>query len=268
MELARKQSRRGRRSPESKIKPKKTKKPARKKWTFDVESAADEISRILVERWGLDVSGVTPDFIRDIVADIVGGIVENRATKPTIESLVKNLERNKRMVLKAIAAKFVELEDLSVEQLEFILAYAPEIAGKAAPHLYRIAKGKGADHVIEALRVLWVQYGNPTRIECPYCGFNSVTPDLYCMICRREVRESDLKGKIGFRGLLEMFASTAPLSLVQEVLSSGFVLYDGEIKPPSMRPQSPGAVELFLTSEEKKLVSRIVEKRLKGGSGS
>lgn len=263
MELARKQSRRGRRSSEG---TKKSKTPPRKRWTFDVDSAADEISRILVERWGLDVSGVTPDFIRDIVADIVGGIVENRATKPTIESLVKNLERNKRMVLKAIAAKLVALEDLSVEQLEFILAYAPEIAGKAAPHLYRIAKEKGADHVIEALRVLWVQYGTPTRIECPYCGFNSVTPGLYCMVCGREVRESDLKEKIGFRGLLEMFASTAPLSLVQEILSSGFVLYDGEIKPPSMRPQSPGAVELFLTSEEKKLVSRIIEERLKGGS--
>ncbi len=260
--LARKRGRsRGKGRDKSASKSRKKGSRSRRKWTFDTVSAAREIASMILERWGLDLLGIDADFLVEIIYSIVSDIVASRASKPTVEGLYRNLDRNRRFVLKAIAAKLLERESLTPEQLDFILAYAPDLAGKAAPHLYRQAVRAGADHIVDALRALWIQYGKPTPIECPYCGFRSVAPDLTCIVCGKTIEEHDLKKSIRFAEKLEQFADTAPRSLVLEVLSAGFVLYDGEIKPPSMRSSSPLAVELFLSREEKELLKKRLEER-------
>ncbi len=178
-----------------------------------------------------------------------------------MESLYKNIYRNKHSFFKAIAAKLVTREKLSSEQLEFILAYAPDIAGKAAPYLYKEAKRIDADHIIDSLRLLWTRYGSPTPIECPRCGFRALTPELTCIVCGAQIDEKELKEYIGFEALLEDFARKAPLTVIQEVISSGLVLYDGErIMPLSQRSRGY-FVELYLTQREKEILERIMKER-------
>ncbi len=221
---------------------------------------------MLVERLGLDYAGIKPEFIQDIVEQIVQGIAESRATKPSLESLYKNIYRNRNMFLKAIASKLVLEENLTLEQLEFILAYAPEIAGKMSPKLYKDALKLNADHIIDSLRTLWIRYGKPTPVECPYCGFRAVLPDLTCGVCGRIIDEKDLKSHIKFDELLKVFAESSPLIIVQEVLSSNIAIFDGhKILPPSQKPHG-FYIEFYLSHREKELLEKIVkERRMKGG---
>ena len=222
---------------------------------------AGEVIPEVVNRLGLDYLGLTERELRDVIEPIISSIAEARSTKPSVESLVKRIVAGKQMLFKALAARLLEREELNMEQLEFIISYAPDIAGRAAPKLYRIAARIGADHIIDALRTLWEQYGKPTRVECPYCGFRSVTPNLECIVCGRAVEERDLKEKIGFRRLLERFAEEADPVLVEEAARTGLVLYDGDVKPPSLRASSPLAVELFLTKSERDLLKSILSRR-------
>ena len=223
-----------------------------------MEEVAGRIIPEIVLRLGIGYLGLTERELREVIEPVIESIAEARSTKPSDESLIKRITGNRHLILKAIAAKLAERDDLSVEQLEFIVSYAPEIAGRMAPKLYRIAEKQGAEHIIDSLRHLWDRYGKPMSIACPYCGFRAVTPDLTCIVCGRSIEEDDLKRSIGFEGLLEAFARRAPKPIVLEVYRSGFVVYDGEIHPPSMRSRAPLGVILYLSKKEKEALERFL----------
>ncbi|MCE4624781.1 MAG: hypothetical protein F7C35_02815 [Desulfurococcales archaeon] len=243
---------------------KRTRSRTRKKWTLDMKTVVPEVSKRVIESLGLDYIGIDIDSIKDLIEDIVSSIAEQRATKPSIDSLVSNIIRNKQLILKAIAAKLLQREDLTPEQVEFIVSYAPEIAGRAAPKLYPLAKKLGLDHVIDTLRYLWVRYGRPTPVECPYCGFRAVTPDLRCAVCGAQVSERDLKERIGFQELLEELAGRSPVAAL-EAVSAGFVLYDGErLWPPSAARSLSFYIEIYLNRSERELLERAARARITG----
>ena len=237
---------------------------SRRKWKLDVEEVAGEVIPEVVSRLGLEYLGLTERELRDIIEPIISSIAEARSTKPSVESLVKRIAAGKEMLFKAIAAKLLEREELGREHLEFIVSYAPELAGRAAPRLYREASRLGLDYIIDSLRYLWERYGRPLPVRCPYCGFRSVTPGLTCIVCGRSVEEEDLKESIGFEDLLRRFAETSDPSIVEEVLRSGIVLYDGELHPPSLRSRAPLAVELFLTRRERRVLEEALARRRLG----
>ena len=237
---------------------------SRRKWKLNVEEVAGQVIPEVVSRLGLEYLGLSERELRDIIEPIITGIAEARSTKPSVESLVKRIVAGKDMLFKAIAAKLLERDELTREQLEFIVSYAPELAGKAAPRLYREASRLGLDYIVDSLRYLWDRYGKPLPVRCPYCGFRSVTPSLTCIVCGRSIEEVDLKNSINFDNLLKRFAETMDPSLVEEVLRSGIVLYDGELHPPSLRSRVPLAVELFLTRRERKLLEEALARRRLG----
>lgn len=150
---------------------------------------------------------------------------------------------------------------LTLEQLELVVSYAPQLAGRAAPVLYREAKRLGADHVIEALRSLWLRYGRPTPIKCPRCGFNSVTPDLSCIICGASLEEEEVKETIGFSSMLRAFARSAPALLILEALRAGYVVVNHEVKPPSLKRPGSFGVDIYLTREERRILEEELRRR-------
>ncbi len=242
----------------------RTNRGKRKTWKLDMEKVAPEVSRAVVERLGLDFAEITEEMIIDIIEDIIQGIAESRATKPSIDSLINNILRNKDPFLKAIASKLVELENHTPEQLEFIVVHAPEAAGRAAPKLYREASRMGLDHIVEALRQLWNRYGKPTPFVCPRCGFRGLTPLLECMVCGATIDEREYKEFIRFRELLKRLAVERPTAAM-EIARAGFALYDGTmLVPPSGR--RPGAlyIELYLSREERETALSIARGRIEG----
>ncbi|MEB3806301.1 MAG: TFIIB-type zinc ribbon-containing protein [Desulfurococcales archaeon] len=231
-----------------------------RKWTVNIEEMTSIVASEVVSRAGLDYLGLKEAELRDVIEPIVASIVEARKTKPTAESIIKRIINSRQTLYKAIAAKLLERDTLSLEQLEFIVTYAPELAGRAAPKLYRIAKELNADYIVDTLRYLWQRYGTPTRVRCPYCGFDSVTPDLTCIVCGRSVEERDLKEEIGFDRLLADLARSGHRDVVEEILRAGFAVYDGEIYPPSLRSRHPYGVILYLTRREKMLLKSLLSR--------
>ncbi len=230
---------------------------------MSIEEVVSQVAHAVSERMGLDLIGLGPDDIRDIVDDIVRGIMESRSTKPTIESLVKRIVAGAQHLRKAIAYKLLEQrgEELTLEQIEFIIANAPEAAGRSAPILYRIASRYNAEHLISALQVLWSRYGKRTPIRCPRCGFEAVTPELVCMVCNAILDEREVKSAIGFTRKLELLARSAPIPIVREILQAGFVVLDDEVHAPSTAPRRGFRVEIYLDKTEKELVKRILRER-------
>lgn len=244
---------------------KKRKKSSKKsrgsrKWTINIDEVLGEIIPELVERLGIDYLDLSEKELRDVVEPIVSSIVEARKTKPSTESLIKRLISGKQVLFKAISAKLMEREKLTPHQVEFIIANAPDLAGRAAPRLYREVAGSHSEYLLDSLRHLWQRYGRPTRIQCPYCGFYSVTHDLTCIVCGRSVEERDLKGAIRFNQLLVDLARRLDRQLVEEIIRAGFIAYDGEIHPPSMHQRLPHAVVLYLTRGEREMLKRLLKR--------
>jgi len=241
--------------------PESRRRVSRRNRKQSIEEIAAEVSREVYSRLGLSLVGITEEEVRDIIEDIVRGIFESRSTRPTMRSLVKRIMSAEKMVKKMVAYKiYSEREELTLEQVEFMVYYAPELAGKAAPALYRIAVASGAEHLLPALRSLWSRYGKPTPYICPRCGFNSLLPDLVCTVCGSSVSESEYKDYIGFREALARFADNSPEPLAREVLQAGFVVYDGmEIRPPSMGDRR--SMELYLTRDEKLMLRARLRNR-------
>ncbi len=236
----------------------------------EVKAASLEISSILVERLGIG-SFVSASIILDIVESVVANYVESRGKskieRADVELIVKRLELQREALYKHIASKImVEEEELDSVKLEFIVNYAPEIAGKTAPTLYRLVKEKGPSHLLENLKRLWETYGSPTLLACPRCGFKALTPDFYCIVCGSTPEEGEVKRNMGFETQLRQAAVKWHEKLIAEAVNAGFVYYNGEIKPPSMGKK--GADVVFHLSYREKSILREVMAERKSSTGA
>ncbi|MCE4602243.1 MAG: hypothetical protein F7C08_00690 [Desulfurococcales archaeon] len=217
-----------------------------------------EVAEGLHQRLGLDYIGVNVEELAGILEPVIEELVEARSTRPKADAIVNRLERGKQLLLKAIAANLLDREELTPEQVEFIVANAEELAGRAAPKLYRQAERHGLEHLVDALRYLWERYGNPLPVRCPRCRFSSLTPDLECIVCGARVGEEELKRSIGFKDMLLEYARTADHGILREILAAGFVVLDGELKPPSLRPASGYSIVIYLNREEREEVGKLL----------
>ncbi|MCE4611334.1 MAG: hypothetical protein F7B17_05120 [Desulfurococcales archaeon] len=226
-----------------------------------LEQIAKEAAESIYNQLGLEAMGVGREDVIPLLEDIALSIAGEYSSKPSPESVARRALAQRDALLKALAAKLAEKgEKLSLEELEFIIQYAPEVAGRAAPLLYHVARSYGADHLMPALRDLWSLYGNPTKAECPRCGFRALTPDYTCVVCGASVGESEFKARIAFERLLEAWALRAPLQLVEEAIRAGYVYYeDGEIKAPS-EPGSRLRLQVFLSRSEREILEKALER--------
>ena len=228
----------------------------------EIESMASSLSSKLVSALGLDSIGLTANDIKDLVASAVSSMSEGRSTKLTEDVALKRLLAVKDNLLKAIAAKLLSSgAELDRGRLEFVVTYFPEGAGKAAPYLYQVARKLGADDIIATLRPLWAQYGRPTPVRCPRCGFLAVTPDLTCLVCGAQLSEGEIKRDLGFPNTLVAVARRLHPRLVEEMIGAGYVVVDGDVNPPSLGPQSGFRLVLHLSREEKELLKKVLEER-------
>jgi len=212
-----------------------------------------EVLAILYPRLGLEYVGVGEDLLAEVLTPIIGEIVDSRSTKPKPDQVASRLEKSRTHLYKAVAVLLIErLDDYTQEQLEFIVSHAGDAAGRAAPKLYKAASRLGLSYIIDALRHLWRVYGRPLPVKCPRCMFDSLTPELECIVCGARVGEDEVKDAIGFRRLLREFAETVDKGIIREVLAAGYVYYDGEIHPPSIRPASGYTLQLYLTKSERR----------------
>ncbi|MGC8566248.1 MAG: hypothetical protein ACP5I6_02650 [Caldisphaera sp.] len=225
----------------------------------ELEKFVEDISNELIGKLGLDLIGLNPEDIKNIVEEVIISISESRVTKPSEESIIKKVLLSKEQFMKSIASILLEEGKINDrERLEFLIAYAPDIAGKATPILYQIAKKLNANDIIESLRQLWNMYGKPTPIKCPRCGFNSVMPDLTCIICGAILDEKEIKESLDFQNSLKDLTRHYNTRLIEEIINSGYVIYDGEIKPPSLLEKDRISIAIHLNKNEKDYLKALI----------
>jgi len=214
----------------------------------------------------LDVYGIRLEEVREVLQDAAISVAEGMS-RPDPESVARRVLGNREVIVKAVASWLLERGSLDSEsKIEFIVSNAPEVAGRAAPRIYYEASSRSLGHVIDSLRDLWLAYGNPTPVVCPRCRFNSVTPDLHCMVCGSSLGEDEVKEANGFAEKLRVFGEREREELVEEAIASGMVYLDHEIRPPSMRGKGY-ALPLYLSRRERLLLASILRSR-RGSSGS
>ncbi|MEN2999026.1 MAG: hypothetical protein ABDH61_00350 [Acidilobaceae archaeon] len=222
----------------------------------DLRGTIAEISEELVRR--LDMEGlIEPGELYEIVEEVVQNLVE-RGRKVEASSVIKKLEERREGIYKYVASRLLSGDsELDLARTEFLIYRAPELAGKAAPRLYREALKDPS--LLSTLRTLWERYGFPLPLRCPHCNFMSITPDLNCVVCGATPSEEEIKRAMGFEEELRRAAQGWHESLIAETISAGYVYYDGEIRPPSMG--RGGAVLLHLNQREKAALREMLARR-------
>ena len=244
------------------VKRRRTKKKTYRKKTVDIDSLTKSIAGEVALALGLDLLGLSDKELVEVLRPAIEAVVGESSYKPSTNTIISRLRRYYTNIAKIISMQLLRLrEKLTPEQLEFIILSGEEVAGLNAPRLYQeILRCKRLD-LLGNLRILWERYGRPTPFTCPKCGFRAITPNLTCIICGNSVSEKELKKSIDFREKLVEFGEEASISEIKEVLEKGYVLIGEYVKPPSAR-RSPYDIELFLTSEEKKILSSMLKSKI------
>ncbi|MEM1703338.1 MAG: hypothetical protein QXQ31_04715 [Zestosphaera sp.] len=236
----------------------KEKKVSRKE--VDIDKWIEENIREFVELSGLSILGLSAAQYVEILHDILTQLYGSPTTRTDVETVVKRYNRHKEIINELIANKLVQMfENLLPNLLDFIVASVKDSVLLVAPKIYgQVVREKRTD-LIEILKIKWFNAWVSKRhrippITCPKCGFNSLMPDLSCLVCGSTVSESLLKKHTDFERNLERFVSELSCNELRDLLNYDLVLLNSEgIKKPT-EPRSPVDIEVYLTPKEKKVI--------------
>ncbi len=225
------------------------------------DALIDAVVNEVYERLALSDIGLSADEAREILQPIIEKIAEQYSSRPSKDQIVARIMRSQDKLLELISTYLVETRDeLSEEQLEFVVYNGGLSIARYAPKLYRIASRLGREDIIDVLRSRWIEAGLATPYLCPRCGFYALTPSLTCIVCGAEVDEREFKESIGFSKLLEEFADEASLEDIREVVSEGRIAFDGRgLKPPSKAGRDD--IVLFLNERDIRFLKSVLERR-------
>ena len=243
-------------------KTKKTRTKSKRK-KINVEEYVKTIVKDVATGIGLDYLGLTDKELEEVLGPVLETLIGDVSYKPKVEQLVKRIQRYYDNVAELISMNLLRVrEKLTVEQLEYVITYGRRAVAANIQRLYEEAKRLNRTDLIPQLRYLWEEYGRPTPIPCPRCGFRAVTPDLTCFVCGAVLTEKEVRKAVDFDIMFREFVETASVDELRETLERGYVLLGETIKPPTSH-RDPWDVEIFLNKHEKELLKKkIYEKTL------
>ncbi|MCS7107498.1 MAG: hypothetical protein NZ902_05295 [Acidilobaceae archaeon] len=235
---------------------KRAKLHRRRREEEDPRDIVAKVSEELLKRLGME-GLIEPAELSEIVEEVVQNMME-RGRKVEESLVLKKLEEKRDGIYKYVASKLLSGDrELDLAKAEFLMFRAPELAGRAAPRLYKeVLKDPS---LLSMLRTLWERYGLPLPLRCPRCGFMSITPELSCIVCGAAPSEEEVKRANNFEEELKRAVQGWHESLIMEVVSAGYVYFDGEIRPPSMG-KGQGVI-LHLNQREKGMLRDLLVKR-------
>ncbi len=206
---------------------KKRRRRSTRRRQIDVSALALEYKDPIAEFLGLDFLGLNDKVVENIVKDLMDAVVTSTSYKPSLDTVLKRIERHKSQLYKVIVYNILEnipVKKLSMQQLEFIVSYGAEVLIPYISDLYKVLKERGRDDLIPALQYIWEKYGRPSPIECPKCGFRAIMPDLSCLVCGYIVKEDYVRERLDFDTKFNEYIKNASVAELREVIDIGFVL--------------------------------------------
>lgn len=236
-----------------------TKKKVKKE--ADVNGWLDKNVDELVSALGLEYLGLSRDEYLEILRRPVELLYGSPTTKPDVETIVKRFRRFSENVYPLIAVALLNLkEDLKSEHLDFIVNNIGKAVLEYAPKLYKEAVRLGREDVLPTLRRLWriawiEQHSKTLPVTCPKCLFNSLTKDMYCLVCGSVVTEKQLKEFLDFRELLKNYVNSVSCEELKELTRYDYVLLNNNgIKHPKELREEGVDIEVLLSNDEKTLI--------------
>jgi len=210
------------------------KRRRRKIKTIDIGGIAEKYYNEFYEALGLEHLSINEKLGKELIKSVLDMIITSSSYKPSLNVLLKRIDRHRRKINKLISAILLEsLSSLNTEQLEFIINYGEEVIIPYISDLYKYALKHGREDLIGYLQYLWDKYGRKSSIQCPKCGFYSIMPDLSCIVCGHIVSEEYIRERLGFDEKFNEYLSNASVARLREVIDIGFVLVsDIDIKSP------------------------------------
>jgi hypothetical protein len=238
-----------------------TKKKVKKE--ADVNGWLDKNVDELVSALGLEYLGLSRDEYLEILRRPVELLYGSPTTKPDVETIVKRFRRFSENVYPLIAVALLNLkEDLKSEHLDFIVNNIGKAVLEYAPKLYKEAVRLGREDVLPTLRRLWriawiEQHSKTLPVTCPKCLFNSLTKDMYCLVCGSVVTEKQLKEFLDFRELLKNYVNSVSCEELKELTRYDYVLLNNNgIKHPKELREEGVDIEVLLSNDEKTLIKQ------------
>lgn len=229
--------------------------------SIDVDRFVDEIREQVDSIFSLSSElELNQDKVREIVKDIVEIVTSQYSSKPDTESLLKRIKRNSKILSEYIAFKILQVEKLSLRQLEYIIATGGKAIIPEASRLYKLAVSYNREDLVMTLRKIWNTMGSREMLPCPKCGFNAITPDRSCMICGNLVPSDEyIRTQLGFDEKFKSYLKTASIAELNEVLQLGQVLLTrtGIYNPRSSIVRKNQVVYVIYLKQDE--VSKIIE---------
>ncbi|MCY0868059.1 MAG: hypothetical protein OWQ48_02360 [Desulfurococcus sp.] len=208
-----------------------SKRPAR---VFDTSRLVEEVLDQVYATLGLDALDVDREVALRIAREIAELAASGYTSKPSLDALLKKIQRNKAVLNELIASRILELvEKPSLRTLEFVIANGGKAIVRDISRLYKLAREQGRDDLIDALRAVWDKHGVKGLVKCPRCGFNSISPDYSCVVCGYVVSEKYVREELGFNEKFKEYLKTASVAELRTILEARLVLADQKwVYPP------------------------------------
>ncbi len=252
---------------ETQVKTRKTKK----KREVNIEAWIDKYVMDFVSLTGLDILGLTKEQYKELLSDILIELYGSLTSYSNVKVIAKRYLRARDKINEVIAARLAfMLSELTPEQLEFIaFNVGIDTALSVIPRIYGFLKKLGRNDLLNTLRVKWrnswlkKKYG-VLPPQCPRCGFNSLMPDLTCLVCGALVREKDIIESKEFQVKFMELIQGLDCAGLRALLKHDIILYnDNEVKPPTQE-KLPVDVEVYIPQSLKSIIRSELREKCEG----
>lgn len=240
---------------------KSTTKTAGKRYV-DTEAWVDRNLDDLIEIFNLNLLELPREDAKAIALRLTE-VLRGEAATIDKDTIRRRFTRYIQQMYQLIAQSILELRDeLTCLQLEFVVNNIGEAVLGYAPRLYREAMRHDREDLLLSLRTTWRTYWVSKRypilpVECPRCKFNSLMPDLGCIICGASITEEEIKKHVNFDKLLQDFVKQWNEEDVKKAVIYGYVYLNSlGIKPPTQERDKLD-IEILLSSREKEYLKAL-----------
>ena len=236
-----------------------------KRKSFDIDSWIDERLNDLAVKLEIEYLNLDKSLLKDIIKRIVELLWEEDK-RPDMDRLSNRIKRNIERLRTIIAQMIIESGvSLSNEMLEYVTTSAGPWILSYAPSLYKIAKERGREDLINIMRSAWVKWwiqirGTEIPPECPRCKFNSLMSDVTCIVCGYTPSASELLKYNNFDLYIDNLIKKGDLNRAKLILEKGYVIISSTgIKSPD-EERYKFDIEVHLpTTYKEKILSHLKE---------
>ncbi|MEM1542233.1 MAG: hypothetical protein QW101_05125 [Ignisphaera sp.] len=240
----------------------KTRSSSSKKYV-DTESWVEKHLDELIDIFNLNMLELDREEAKAVAIKLVD-ILRGESSTLDKDTIKRRFSRYAQNMYQIIAQSVLELrESLSIVQLEFIVNNIGELVLGYAPRLYREAMEYGREDLIDIVRASWRAYWISKKysmlpVECPRCKFNSLMPDLTCIVCGSTVSEEELKRSIDFEKILKELINLYSEEDVKKTIVYGYLYINSlGLKPPT-HERDKLDIEVALNTKEKEILKLML----------